>query len=64
MRWHCWKQKAERQVMNDDEKGKCLTSKGIYVDRKLSEAKLNSQEMFYAMAYSNAEKTAKERRDS
>lgn len=50
--------------MNDDEKGKCLTSKGIYVGRKLSEAKLNSQEMFYAMAYSNAEKTAKERRDS
>ena len=42
-------------MMNDDEKGKCLTSKGIYVDRKLSEAKLNSQEMFYAMSYSNAE---------
>ena len=48
-------------MMNDDEKGKCLTSKGNYVDRSLNEVKLNSQEMFYAMAYSNAEKTAKER---
>lgn len=43
-------------MMNDDEKGKRLTAKGIYVDRELSDMKLNSQEMFYAMAYSNAEK--------
>lgn len=43
-------------MMNDDEKGKALTAKGTYVDRCLNEIKLNSQEMFYAMAYSNAEK--------
>ena len=42
-------------MMNDDEKGKCLTAKGTYEDRSLNETKLNSQEMFYAMAYSNAE---------
>ena len=42
-------------MMNDDEKGKCLTAKGTYEDRCLNEIKLNSQEMFYAMAYSNAE---------
>ena len=43
-------------MMNDDEKGKSLTEKGTYVDRSLNDAKMNSQEMFYAMAYSNAEK--------
>lgn len=43
-------------MMNDDEKGKALTAKGTYVDRSLNQIKLNSQEMFYAMAYSNAEK--------
>ncbi|MDY2627921.1 MAG: polyphosphate kinase 1 [Lachnospiraceae bacterium] len=43
-------------MMNDDEKGKCLTEKGIYADRNLNDVKLNSQEMFYEMAYSNAEK--------
>lgn len=48
-------------MMNDDEKGKSLTSKGNYVDRGLNDMKLNSQEMFYAMAYSNAEKMAKDR---
>ena len=48
-------------MMNDDEKGKCLTEKGTYVDRSLNDVKLNSQEMFYAMAYSNAEKSVKER---
>ncbi|MGN0324431.1 MAG: polyphosphate kinase 1 [Oliverpabstia sp.] len=48
-------------MMNDDEKGKSLTAKGTYVDRGLNDMKLNSQEMFYAMAYSNAEKAAKER---
>lgn len=42
-------------MMKDDEKGKRLTSKGNYVDRDLNDVKLNSQEMFYAMAYSNAE---------
>ena len=41
-------------MMNDDEKGKRLTEKGTYGDRSLNETKLNSQEMFYAMAYSNA----------
>ena len=45
-------------MMNDDEKGKRLTASGNYVDRELNETKLNSQELFYAMAYSNAEKTA------
>ena len=43
-------------MMNDDEKGKSLTEKGAYVDRSLNDVKMNSQEMFYAMAYSNAEK--------
>lgn len=43
-------------MMNDDEKGKCLTEKGTYADRNLNDVKLNSQEMFYEMAYSNAEK--------
>lgn len=33
-----------------------LTEKGNYVDRSVNDVKLNSQEMFYAMAYSNAEK--------
>lgn len=47
-------------MMNDDEKGKRLTSKGSYVDRELNDVKLNSQEMFYALAYSNAEKRADE----
>lgn len=46
-------------MMNDDEKGKRLTSKGVYVDRNLNEVKLNSQETFYAMAYSNSEKIHK-----
>lgn len=48
-------------MMNDDEKGKCLTAKGTYVDRNLNEVKLNSQDLFYAMAYSNAEKTSIEK---
>ena len=47
-------------MMHDDEKGECLTSKGIYVNRNLGDVKLDSQELFYAMAYSNAEKTEKE----
>ena len=48
-------------MMNDDEKGKKLTNKGIYKSRQLSEVKLNSQELFYAMAYSQAEKSASDK---
>ena len=47
-------------MINDDEKGKCLTAKGTYEGRGQNALTLNSQEMFYAMAYSNSEKTAKE----
>ncbi len=43
-------------MMKDNEKGKCLTASGNYVDRESNGTKLNSQELFYAMAYSNAEK--------
>ena len=46
-------------IMKDDEKGKCLTEKGIYVDRNLHVQKLNSQECFYEAAYANAEKRQK-----
>lgn len=46
-------------MMKDDEKGKCLTEKGIYVDRNLHVQKLNSQECFYEVAYANAEKRQK-----
>ena len=46
-------------MMKDDEKGKCLTEKGIYVDRNLHVQKLNSQECFYESAYANAEKRQK-----
>lgn len=46
-------------MMKDDEKGKCLTEKGIYVDRNLHVQKLNSQECFYKAAYANAEKRQK-----
>ena len=46
-------------MMKDDEKGKCLTGKGIYVDRNLHVQKLNSQECFYEVAYANAEKRQK-----
>lgn len=35
-----------------------LTDKGEYVERKLGEEKLNSQELFFSMAYRNAEKSA------
>ena len=40
-------------MMRDDEKGKKLTSEGIYVDRTLGNDKLNSQELFYERAYLN-----------
>ena len=43
-------------MMNDTEKGKQLTGRGKYVERETDGAKLNSQEVFYAMAYSNAER--------
>lgn len=43
-------------MMYDDEKGKALTSKGIYEDRDLNDEKINSQEFFYEMAYRNAQK--------
>ena len=43
-------------MMNDDEKGKALTSKGTYEDRGSKAITLNSQEMFYAVAYGDAEK--------
>ena len=46
-------------MMKDDEKGKGLTEKGIYVDRNLHVQKLNSQECFYEAAYANAEKRQK-----
>lgn len=46
-------------MMRDDDKGKRLTEKGSYVDQSLNDVKLNSQELFYAMAYDNAEKTGK-----
>ena len=46
-------------MMKDDEKGKCLTEKGVYVDRNLHVQKLNSQECFYEAAYANAEKRQK-----
>ena len=48
-------------MMNDDEKGKELTDKGIYVSRELNEVKMDSQELFYAMAYSQAEKNTVEK---
>lgn len=48
-----------KTIMSDNEKGKRLTANGTYVDRELSDVKLNSQEMFYALAYSNVEKDLK-----
>lgn len=43
-------------MMKDDEKGKRLNAKGNYEDRKVNEKKLDSQELFYEMAYENATK--------
>ena len=43
-------------MMNDDEKGKRLSAKGIYVDRDINKEKLNSQELFYETAYKEAER--------
>ena len=38
-------------MMKDDEKGKILNKKGLYENRQINECKLNSQELFYKMAY-------------
>lgn len=38
-------------MMKDDEKGKQLTEKGIYEDRNINQKKINSQELFYDLAY-------------
>ncbi len=46
-------------MINDDEKGKRLTNKGSYVDQKLNKEPINSQELFYEMAYKNSEKSLK-----
>ena len=46
-------------MLNDDEKGKLLTSKGKYVDQDINKEKVNSQEIFYEMAYKNAENKEK-----
>ncbi len=43
-------------MIEDDEKGRELNNKGFYERRKLKDVKMNSQELFYAMAYSNAER--------
>ena len=47
-------------MMNDDEKGEVLTSKGRYEDQNINDDKLNSQEVFYEMAYKNAENKEKD----
>ena len=38
-------------MIKDDEKGKILNKKGLYEDRQINECKLNSQELFYKVAY-------------
>ena len=43
-------------MMKDDEKGKRLNAKGNYEDRKVNEKTIDSQELFYEMAYENAVK--------
>ena len=43
-------------MMKDDEKGKRLNAKGNYEDRKVNEKTIDSQELFYEMAYENAAK--------
>ena len=52
---HDWTEMFDT-MMKDDEKGKELTSNGTYVDRRVNAEKLDSQELFYEMAYKNAEK--------
>lgn len=43
-------------MMKDDEKSKRLNAKGNYEDRKVNEKTIDSQELFYEMAYENAAK--------
>ena len=43
-------------MMKDDEKGKRLNAKGNYEDRKVNDKTIDSQELFYEMAYENAAK--------
>ena len=38
-------------MMKDDEKGKKLDCHGVYENRCLEETQLNSQEVFYDLAY-------------
>ncbi|MDO4197905.1 MAG: polyphosphate kinase 1 [Erysipelotrichaceae bacterium] len=45
-------------MMNDDEKGKELTSEGVYVDRHINETPLNSQEVLFDEAYAAAKRAA------
>lgn len=45
-----------KTMLNDDEKGKSLNSNGNYETRNRNEGGVNSQEIFYARAYSEAEK--------
>lgn len=47
-------------MMQDDEKGKHLTEKGVYENRNLQNPKLDSQELFYAKAYDLTLTTASE----
>ena len=49
-------------MMKDDEKGKRLNAKGNYEDRKVNEKKLDSQELFYEMAYENAAKEVRDKK--
>lgn len=49
-------------MMKDDEKGKRLNAKGNYEDRKVNEKKLDSQELFYEMAYENADKEVRDKK--
>lgn len=49
-------------MMKDDEKSKRLNAKGNYEDRKVNEKTIDSQELFYEMAYENAAKEVREKR--
>lgn len=49
-------------MMKDDEKGKRLNAKGNYEDRKVNEKTIDSQELFYEMAYENAAKEVREKK--
>ena len=49
-------------MMKDDEKGKRLNAKGNYEDRKVNEKTIDSQELFYEMAYENAAKEVRDKK--